>query len=83
MGISRLYTGHDGQSHLEELPLESHPELTSLMAAKGVIFNANPPGYFSDCHVGPRRQFVITLSGDVEIGLGNAPCTGSAPGTST
>ena len=69
MSISRLYTGDDGQSHLEEIDLESHPELGQLQAAKGISFRSSPAGTFSDWHNGPRRQFVITLSGEVEIGL--------------
>lgn len=71
MGITRLYTGADGQSHLEELDLASSPELTSLMATKGVVFRSTEPGRFSDWHNAPRRQFVITLAGEVEIGLGD------------
>ena len=38
MGITRLYTGPDGQTHIEELDLAAHPELTQLMATKGVVF---------------------------------------------
>jgi quercetin dioxygenase-like cupin family protein len=69
MSITRLYTGADGKTHIEELDLVSHPELTSLQAAKGIVFRTTQPGYFSDWHNAPRRQFVITLSGEVEIGL--------------
>ncbi len=69
MGIFRLYTGNDGESHMEELDLASHPELTALQSAKGVVFRAAPPGHFSDWHIAPRRQYVITLSGEAEIGL--------------
>jgi quercetin dioxygenase-like cupin family protein len=43
--------------------------LTTLQAAKGIVFRTTQPGYFSDWHNAPRRQFVITLSGEVEIGL--------------
>ena len=71
MSITRLYTGADGQTHIEELDLASHPELTTLQAAKGIVFRTTQPGYFSDWHNAPRRQFVITLSGEVEIGLGD------------
>jgi quercetin dioxygenase-like cupin family protein len=71
MGITRLYTGADGQTHIEELDLASHPELTTLQAAKGIVFRTTQPGYFSDWHNAPRRQFVITLAGEVEIGLGD------------
>ena len=71
MSVTRLYTGADGQSHLEELDLAAHPELTSLMATKGVVFRSTEPGRFSDWHNAPRRQFVITLSGEAELGFGD------------
>ncbi len=71
MGIARIYTGPDGKSCWEDLPVESHPEFTKLMEAKGVVFNVNQPGFFADWHPGPRRQFVITLSSEVEIVTGD------------
>ena len=80
MSICRLYTGDDGQSHLEVLDLESHPELGQLQAAKGISFRSTPSGTFSDWHNGPRRQFVITISGEVEIGLGDGSVHRFGPG---
>jgi hypothetical protein len=80
MSISRIYTGADGQSHIEELDLKAKPDLTSPHAAKSIVFRTNPPGYFSDWHVGPRRQYVITLSGEVEIGLGDGTKHRFGPG---
>ena len=80
MSITRLYTGADGQTHIEELDLASHPELTTLQAAKGIVFRTTQPGYFSDWHNAPRRQFVITLSGEVEIGLGDGSLHRFGPG---
>src|SRR5262245_52536657 len=67
----RLYTGEDGQTHIEELDLATHPELTTVQNAKGIVFRATKSGYFSDWHNAPRRQFVITLAGEVEISLGD------------
>src|SRR5215813_3178586 len=80
MGITRLYTGPDGQTHIEELDLASHPELTSLLATKGVVFRSAEPGRFSDWHTAPRRQFVITLEGEVEIGLADGSVHRFGPG---
>jgi hypothetical protein len=65
----RLYTGKDGLTHIEEMDLATHPELATLQAAKGVVFRTTKAGHFSDWHNAPRRQFVITLAGEVEIGL--------------
>ena len=69
MAIIRLYTGDDGQSHIEELDLASHPELTTMQATTGIQFRTTEPGRFSEWHNAPRRQYVITLSGEMEIGL--------------
>ena len=80
MGIFRLYSGDDGESHMEELVLASHPELTALQGAKGVVFRSTPPGSFSDWHTAPRRQYIITLSGEAEIGLGDGTIHRLGPG---
>ena len=69
MAIYRLYTGDDGKSHMDELDLASQPDLTNLHTAKGVVFRAAEVGRISDWHNAPRRQYIITLSGEGEIGL--------------
>jgi hypothetical protein len=78
--IMRLYSGPDGQSHVEDLDIEKHPELTDLMDTKGIVFASQPPGRFSDWHNAPRRQYVITLAGEGEIGLGDGTIIHFGPG---
>ena len=34
MGIYRMYTGTDNETHIEELPLSAHPELGDSQAVK-------------------------------------------------
>ena len=80
MAIVRLYTGDDGQSHMEELDLASHPELTSMRATAGIQFRTTELGRFSDWHNAPRRQCIITLSGEMEIGLGDGTLRRFGPG---
>lgn len=80
MSFIRLYTGDDGQSHIEEMDLESQPSLTDLHGAKGVVFRSAEPGRFSDWHIAPRRQYVITLSGEAEIGLADGTIRRLGPG---
>ena len=80
MAIFRLYSGDDGESHIEALELSSHPDLTTLHDAKGVVFRSSEPGCFSDWHTAPRRQYVITLSGEAEIGLGDGTIHRLGPG---
>jgi quercetin dioxygenase-like cupin family protein len=80
MSIIRLYTGPDGQTHIEELDLASHPELTSPHATTNIVFRTTEPGRFSDWHNAPRRQYVINLAGEVEIGLGDGTVHRFGPG---
>ena len=80
MSISRLYTGDDGQSHIQDMDLSSHPELGELHNAEGIVFRTSEPGRFSDWHNAPRRQYVITLAGEVEIGLGDGTTHRFGPG---
>src|SRR5712692_6011709 len=84
MRIHRLYTGTDGQSHLEELKIPFAPggmgEQAPMQKAHGVVFSRVQPGAFMDWHNAPRRQFVITLQGAVEIGLGDGSIHRFGPG---
>lgn len=79
--MTRIYTGADGQTHAMEvdLPLTSG-NATAMFQATGIQFRRTPPGTFSDWHVGPRRQFVITLSGRGEIGLAGGQKVELVPG---
>ena len=53
MASMRLYSGDDGESHIEVIDPSSHPAWTELHNAKGIVFRALPPGFFSDCHALP------------------------------
>lgn len=71
MGTHRLYTGNDGQSHIEPIDLASTPRWASPQETTHVVFREDPVGNFQDWHPAPRRQYVIILSGQLEIGLGD------------
>ena len=75
MQVVRIYTGDDGESHFEELDLPfeavAHAERTAAQNASSVTFSRTQPGTFSDWHTAPRRQYVITLEGQMEVGLGD------------
>lgn len=80
MGIFRLYAGVDGQSRIEDQSLSSHPTLTTPLTASYIVFNQMPVGTFIDWHPAPRRQYVIILSGQLEIGLGDGTVRRFGPG---
>ena len=87
MDITRIYTGDDGQSHFEtlQIPLAEHPYgfISAFLPAEGVAFRENHENQFIDFHVAPRRQFVINLSGEVELETGSARSTGWVRATSS
>ncbi len=80
MGIYRMYTGDDNETHIEELPLSEHPELGELQDVGGMQIQQNPGGRFLDWHPAPNRRWMITLSGDLEIGLGDGTVHKFGPG---
>ncbi len=83
--IVRLYTGEDRESRFAALTPDFQKadrgfERTPLESVKGVVFNRAPAGHFLDWHPAPRRQYVIILSGQVEIGLGDGAVRRFGPG---
>lgn len=78
MKIVRLYTGNDQQSHFEEieLPFGGNRAIltTDSRPASEAVFRCAPAGTVIDRHPAPRRQFVVTLSGqwDIELGDGSS-----------
>ena len=75
MQVVRVYTGDDGESHFEDLDLPyeniASAQVTAMRTASGVQFRRTPSGNFIDWHPAPRRQYVITLEGQGEIGIGD------------
>jgi quercetin dioxygenase-like cupin family protein len=72
MKYVHLYTGTDGKSHFKDVEAEikdagSRGQRSELMKATGMLFSISGADYSLDFHPAPRRQFVITLDGEVEI----------------
>ena len=80
MGTWRLYTGSDGQSHVEKIDWEKQPDWTKGIPTTDIKFGHWPVGRFMDWHPAPRRQFVIILSGQLEIGCGDGSTHRFGPG---
>ena len=57
-----------------------NPITTTPQKATGIVFRTSQPGHFGDWHPGPRRQFVISISGEVELGLGDGSLHRFGPG---
>src|SRR5881296_1944166 len=71
--MTRIYTGPDGLSHAQEIEMKLNGNATEMIKATGVEFSRRAPGSTNEWHTGPRRQFVITLSGqgELEVAGGN------------
>ena len=80
MGTFRLYTGADGNSHIDPIDLNTTADWKKGLATTQITFNEWPVGRFIDWHPAPRRQFVIILSGQLEIGLGDGSKQVFGPG---
>jgi hypothetical protein len=77
MTFARVYTDTDGESHFGEreitftlvdyAPPAPPISVSEVMKAENVSIISSPPGWFGDWHPAPRRQFVIVLSGELEV----------------
>jgi uncharacterized protein YhdP len=72
--VTRLYTGPDGKTKAEEweIPLKGEgrgTELSSVVGVTSLQFRRTNQDYNLDWHPAPRRQFVVTLSGESEVEL--------------
>lgn len=86
MKYLRIYAGPDGESHFEDVDVPMTPgggasDLSALIPATGVIFRRSSPDQNIDWHPAPRRQFVITLSGEAEIVASDGEVRRIGPGT--
>jgi hypothetical protein len=84
MKVVRIYTGDDNQSHFEDVDLPYAPggesETTPPRAASQAKFNRYPAGFVLDWHTAPQRQYVVTLSGQAEIEIGDGTKRQFGPG---
>jgi hypothetical protein len=72
--VTRLYTGPDGKTKVEEFEIPLKPQgrgtdISTVVPATGVQFRRTNQDYNLDWHPAPARQFVVTLSGESEIEL--------------
>ena len=74
MKVTRLFTGPDGKTKVEEYEVPLKPqgrgtELSEAVAVESLQFRRTNQDYNLDWHPAPRRQFVVTLRGESEIEL--------------
>ena len=74
MQIIRIYTGPDNQTHFQEVDLDAFTAIATNPGSGPIRFNHRQTGepVVADFHNAPRRQYVMMLSGimEIETGLG-------------
>jgi quercetin dioxygenase-like cupin family protein len=85
MAIIRLYTGPDGASHFQEIEprLESRgdkSETGELIPGTGIVVRRFEPTRSNPWHHAPGRYAVFTLSGAVDIEIGDGTVRRLGPG---
>lgn len=78
----RLFTGADGQSHVEEgeVALDPATGRTPWSASSQIMFQETAAGSSLEWHDAPHRQYVITLSGTLEFTTRDGETFRLAPG---
>lgn len=74
--VTRIFTGPEGTTLAEEyeVPLgapSGATELAEPIDVTSLQFRRTSTDYFIDWHTAPRKQFVITLSGESEVEIGD------------
>jgi quercetin dioxygenase-like cupin family protein len=79
--MTRIYAGPDGQSHAEEIEMKLSDRGILEYKASAAQFSSRPAGPpNTNWHTGPRRQFVITLSGRAELEVSDGKKIVAGPG---
>jgi quercetin dioxygenase-like cupin family protein len=85
MAIIRIYTGADGRSHFEDIELRlssqgDKSESAELIPGSGIVVRRFDPTRSNPWHHAPGRAAVFTLSGAVDIEIGDGTVRRLGPG---
>lgn len=87
MAIVRLYTGEDGKSHFEDIepvfePLDDSSERAIIRTGSGVeiMIRRFDPKRSNPWHPAPGKVCVFTISGSVDIEVGDGSTRRIGPG---
>lgn len=86
MKYTRIYTGDDDQSHFEDIEFGLNDQgasgrISPIWHGPGVMFREVEGDYSLGFHNAPRRQFVVNLTGSVDIEVGDGTVRRMGPGS--
>jgi quercetin dioxygenase-like cupin family protein len=80
MKVVRIYTGADNQTHFQDVDLDTFAKLSAKVGEGPVRLNQGPAKSSLDFHNAPRRQYVVVMSGVMEIEIGDGTRRQLVPG---
>ena len=85
MALIRVYAGSDGQSHFEDIeprfePRGDQSESAELIPGSGIVIRRFEAKRSNPWHHAPGRYAVFTLSGAVDIEIGDGTVRRLGPG---
>ena len=91
MQYARIYTDEDGETHFEDVTVETRYEDSSFSAGgwlvsppvpvTGMIFRRVTVEHGEEPHVAPRRQFIVHLAGEAETQVSDGETRRFGPGS--
>jgi quercetin dioxygenase-like cupin family protein len=70
MQILRIYTGADNQTHFQDVSLDAFTAIATNPGTGPIRLTPRAGEAVADFHNAPRRQYVVMLSGTMEIETG-------------
>lgn len=67
---TRLYTGPDGQSHIDQVPIPLHDgptEESSAQKMSDAYLIRAAPGTFESWHNADEKRYIVVVSGEAEV----------------
>ena len=81
MKFYRLYAGDNGQSHFTPIETSDASKFfDTTHSVKGLVYRREFAPHILGFHRAPHRRWVITLSGSVDIGIGDGTVMTFGPG---
>ena len=71
MKVVRIYTGADNQTHFQDVDLATFATLSAQVGTGPVRLNQGPARSAMEFHNAPRRQYVVMMSGQMEVEIGD------------
>jgi Cupin domain len=68
--VTRLYTGPDGQSHIDQVPIGLHGapvEESAPLKMSDAYVVRSAPGMFEPWHNADRKRYIVVISGEAEV----------------